>query len=70
MLDSFSQALSGVGRCFIVGGLTIGGVSIYFNVGGSGGILPQEISNFLLLCRSILVQFEALDDRHTQLWTC
>ena len=38
--------VSGVGRCFIAGGLTIVGVSINFNAGGSGGILPQEISNF------------------------
>ena len=38
--------LSGVGRCFIAGGLTIVGVSINFNAGGSGGILPQEISKF------------------------
>ena len=35
---------SGIGRCFIVGGLTIVGVSIRGY--GSGGILPQEISNF------------------------
>ena len=38
--------ISGVGRRFIAGGLTIVGVSINFNAEGSGGILPQEISKF------------------------
>ena len=34
---------SGVERCFIAGGLTIVGVSIYFNVGGLGASSPRKV---------------------------
>ena len=38
-----------VERCFIARGLTIGGLSIHFNVGRSGSILHQSILNVVHL---------------------
>ena len=45
-LETKNYTASGVGRCFIAGGLTIVGVSINFNAGGLGAFSPRKFRNF------------------------
>ena len=43
------MSCSGVERCFVARGLTIGGVSIYSNVGGLRASFPRNINFFAAL---------------------